>query len=246
MSGATSGITHRRIAILSDSTNYLGVDGCRAGWFVVRIRAGAQPIIETMLVGDFAAVLALRPAPRFVAVDMPIGLLKTASPGGRRCDQEARSLLGPRRSSVFSPPLRGHLSAKDWSEVSGISKQSFHLLPKIREVDSSMTASRQRRVRETHPELAFCNLNGAPMRFPKRTIEGQRERLKVLQTAISDVEEVYRNALAQFRRSQVARDDILDALILAVVAKGMATGGARRVPRRPPRDSQGLLMEIWS
>ena len=246
MSGAISAITHCTIAIMSDSENYLGVDGCRAGWFVVRIRAGAVPIVETMLLGDFAAVLALRPSPRFVAVDMPVGLLTTANPGGRRCDQEARSLLGPRRSSVFSPPLRGHLSATEWSEVSGISKQSFNLLPKIREVDNSMTASRQQRIRETHPELAFCNLNGAPMTFPKRTIQGQRERLKVLQMAVGDVEKVYRDALAQFRRSQVARDDILDALVLAVVAKGMAAGSARRLPRRPSRDSRGLFMEIWS
>ena len=231
---------------MSDSASYLGVDGCRAGWFVVRIRAGAEPIVETMLLGDFAEVLALRPAPRFVAVDMPIGLLAKASPGGRSCDQEARALLGPRRSSVFSPPLRGHLCAKDWSEVSGISKQSFHLLPKIREVDRCMTASRQQRVRETHPELAFANLKGAPMTFPKRTTEGQQERLKALQVAIPDVQKVYRDALGQFRRSQVARDDILDALVLAVVATGMATGAAKRLPRRPLRDSRGLLMEIWS
>lgn len=231
---------------MSDSASYLGVDGCRAGWFVVRIRGGAEPIVETMLLGDFAAVLALSPAPRFVAVDMPIGLLATASPGGRSCDQEARALLGPRCSSVFSPPLRGHLGAKDWSEVSGISKQSFHLLPKIREVDSCMTASRQQWVRETHPELAFANLKGVPMTFPKRTADGQRERLQTLQVAIPDVQKIYRSALEQFRRSQVARDDILDALVLAVVAQGMADGVSRRLPRRPVRDARGLLMEIWS
>tara|TARA_R110002072_G_scaffold228234_16_gene385539 strand:- start:14191 stop:14886 length:696 start_codon:yes stop_codon:yes gene_type:complete len=231
---------------VSERSTFLGVDGCRAGWFVVRVAAGDDAAPEAMLLDDFASVLAVRPAPHFVAVDMPIGLLATATPGGRNCDQAARGLLGPRRSSVFSPPLRGHLRAQTWSEVSGLSKQSFHLLPKIREVDDCLTPSRQRRVRETHPELAFRSLTGAPMRHAKRTVEGQRERLLALQTTIPGVRAFYRRTLEQFLRRDVARDDILDALVLAVVAKRMANGVSQCLPLRPVHDARGLRMEIWS
>ncbi|MFT4843198.1 MAG: putative RNase H-like nuclease [Planctomycetota bacterium] len=231
---------------MSELSTLLGVDGCRAGWFVVRLRAGNDPATEALLLKDFAAVLALQPEPCFVAVDMPIGLLAAAHPGGRSCDQAARALLGPRRSSVFSPPLRGHLQAHAWSEVSGLSKQSFHLLPKIREVDDCMTPSRQSRVREAHPELAFCNLTGAPMRFAKRTSEGQQERLAALEAEIPSARSIYHRALQQWLRRDVARDDILDALVLAVVAKRMANGTAQCVPQRPAHDPRGLRMEIWS
>lgn len=218
---------------------------------MVRVRAGTDPAPEAMLLHDFASVLALRPTPRFVAVDMPIGLLATANPGGRSCDQAARALLGPRRSSVFSPPLRGHLQAQSWSEVSGLSQQSFHLLPKIREVDDCMTPSRQNRVREAHPELAFRRLAGTPMRFAKRTTEGQQERLHALEAVVPGARTFYRRALQQWLRRDVARDDILDALVLAVVATRMASGAAQCVPQlrqaqQPAHDPRGLRMEIWS
>lgn len=234
---------------MNEPSTFLGVDGCRGGWLAVRIRTGGSDTPtapEALLLDDFAAVLALRPAPRFVAVDMPIGLLKIACEGGRSCDQAARALLGPRRSSVFSPPLRSHLKARDWSEVSGLSKQSFHLLPKIREVDKQMTPALQQRVRETHPELAFRNLSGEEMRFGKRTTEGQCERLLVLEAALPGAADCYRDSVAQFRRRDVARDDILDAMVLALVAQRMATGVARRVPMRPLLDARGLRMEIWA
>ena len=234
---------------MSDRASYVGVDGCRGGWFVVRLRDGERAgagTLDTLLLANFATVLALRPTPRFVAVDMPIGLLTIASKGGRSCDQAARALLGPRRSSVFSAPLRGHLRAQDWSEVSGLSKQSFHLLPKIREVDQQMTPALQRRVREAHPELAFHSLSGAAMQHGKRTIEGRCERLAVLAEAIPGAEACYRASLVQFRRREVARDDILDAMVLAVVAQRMATGAASCVPQQPMLDARGLRMEIWA
>jgi predicted RNase H-like nuclease len=78
-----------------------GVDGCPDGWVVA---------LEDLDSGDltsgwgvtFALALALPQHPRVIAVDIPIGLLSAAQPGGRGCDREARKLLGKRGSSVFS------------------------------------------------------------------------------------------------------------------------------------------------
>src|SRR5262245_52012138 len=88
-----------------------GVDGWRGGWLVV-LAAAATPAnrplrMSTRLCAAFEQVLALPERPLSVAVDMPIGLLDRAAPGGRGCDRDARSALGrPRASSVFSPPTR--------------------------------------------------------------------------------------------------------------------------------------------
>ena len=80
-----------------------------------------------------------------VAIDIPIGL---PDEGSRRCDLEARKLIGPRRSSVFPAPFRSVLGALTYEDaaarcraVSGksLSLQAFGILPKIAEVDRLMT-----------------------------------------------------------------------------------------------------------
>lgn len=231
----------------------LGVDGCRAGWFVVRATVVDDPAecgLSGMLVERFADVLELRPAAKFVAVDMPIGLPAVRRVGGRECERLARAALGPRKSSVFSTPARRVLHARKWAEVrgEGLSKQAFHLLPKIREVDAVITPARQRRVRETHPELAFCRLAGHPMRHRKRTALGHAERRAVLRRVFPPraVAAVVRAAAASHRRSEVAPDDVLDALVLAAAARRMCHREAVCLPARPPRDPRGLAMAIWS
>jgi predicted RNase H-like nuclease len=82
-----------------------GVDGCRAGW----IAAFARPQggeVRLRVVPRFAEVTAAREAPAIIAVDIPIGLPEQARRGGRTADNVARSLLGARKSSVFSVPSR--------------------------------------------------------------------------------------------------------------------------------------------
>jgi len=101
-----------------------------------------------------------------VAIDVPIGLPEA---GDRACDRSARRLLGvPRASSVFPAPCRAALSGSTYAEAcllneaacgSRISRQTFNILPKIREVDGLMTPILQLRVRECHPELVFALLS---------------------------------------------------------------------------------------
>lgn len=124
-----------------------------------------------VVVPTFTDVLALTGGP--VAVDMPIGLPEA---GRRACDGLARARLGPRRSSVFPVPVRSALAATSFAEVTGLSIQGWHLVPKIREVDACW----EPRVVECSPELSFAVLAGAPMAHSKRTPEGRAERLAVL------------------------------------------------------------------
>jgi predicted RNase H-like nuclease len=50
-------------------------------------------------------------------------------------------------------------------------------------------------------------------------------------------------ALGRFKRKDLARDDILDAIVLAVSAK-YSVKSIQTVPADPPRDKKGLPMEI--
>src|SRR5581483_1101280 len=128
---------------------------------------------------SFKDVLNLTPAPKVIAIDIPIGLLDSPQIGGRECDREARRLLKhPRASSVFSPPIRKILPARQFSRALGISIQAFGILPKIREVDEQMRPELQGRVHEAHPELSFYHLAGRAMQYNKKTPEGREERLR--------------------------------------------------------------------
>lgn len=78
-----------------------GADGCKAGWAVV-LREVKSRKMEVRLVSRIAGVLRWKPAPEILCVDIPIGLLDRAVPGGRDCDKAARALLGqPRGDQRF-------------------------------------------------------------------------------------------------------------------------------------------------
>ena len=225
-----------------------GVDGCPAGWLVVCLAPQTQePVVR--LCPDFDAVLALRPRPDRIAIDIPIGLLDERQAGGRECDRLARRRLPGRTSSVFSPPVRGLLGATRYGQVRGhgLSIQAFGILAKIREVDRLMTPALQGRVYEAHPELAFRSLAGAPMRHSKKTPAGREERLRALERLASfrTVRALLDTVATRYRRAQVGLDDCLDACVLAWLAGRIGVGAAQRLPAEPPLDAKGLRMEIW-
>lgn len=208
-------------------TTVAGVDGCRAGWAVAL--ADGATIIDVRVVPRFDDVLAI--GGEAIAVDMPIGLPDV---GPRACDVEARRRLGRRRSSVFPAPLRPMLEASTYADalaIAGLSKQAFHLLPKIREVDAAMTPRRQRTVVEAHPELCFARRIGAPCRAPKRTAEGRAERRAVIGF---DLDRPPPGA---------AWDDVLDACVLVDTARRLLSGDVERLGDGA-RDARGLRCEI--
>ncbi len=236
-----------------------GVDGCRGGWCVAmavqketmspRGRRPRLTLLNLFVVDDFAAVISTTQHCEMVCVDIPIGLSNGPQP--RRCDRQARKLLGrPRAASVFFVPPRQCLAADDYETASQIclrqggrklSTQSFALLKKIRQVDRLMTPFLQKRLRETHPELCFRALNGnQPVKYNKKTVAGCQLRLKLLQTVIANVPKV----LARTPPSGWAVDDALDAIVAAWAAAQMLAGRARSLPEDPPLDARKLAMEI--
>jgi predicted RNase H-like nuclease len=213
------------------------------------------PSHRLLVCRDCDEVLTLKPRPVVVVVDIPIGLLDRYQPGGRVCDQEARRLLGPRRSSVFSPPIRPALRAATYAQARRfhLSRQTFGIVPKIREADQMMTPARQKSIHESHPESAFLSLAGEPMKHNKKRLPGRLERLKGLKRASEStscrlferIEAFFEIDQRRFPRRGVAMDDILDAYAMLWVAFRIRHGRADRLPADPPRDAKGLRMEIW-
>ena len=199
------------------------------------------------------------PGPSVIAVDMPIGLPERVGPGGRGPEREVRRLLGERQSSVFAVPSRAAVMEDDYRRSCDValatseppkkvSKQCFHLFPKIREIDRLMT-----------PGARSARLRGAPR---ARLLAAQR---RAADGAAEEGEEpaVRRRASTSVRRCSsrhgydrafldqplprgVGRDDLLDAAALALTATRIANGEGRSFPARPERDGKGLRMAIWA
>lgn len=230
---------------------YIGVDGCRAGWFMVGLdEEDSNAFTLLHRIDELDAYLATA---QCILIDIPIGLLRQETQE-RACDKQARKILGrPRGSSVFAAPSRCALHCKTYQAANarnractgrGLSRQCFGILAKIREVDTYLeTLERRRKIHEMHPEVCFWALNqNIAMRHNKKTLEGFAERLVVLTRYYRQAEAAIASALQHYPRSLLARDDIVDALVGAVTARhGQALC---RVPDNPAQDEKGLVMEI--
>ena len=230
----------------------IGVDGCPAGWFFVALEPSGRSrwgIVRTL--ADLAGETS---EPARIFVDIPIGLLD--GPGPRECDRVARRALGRRRaSSVFPAPARPVLDAVDYEDAKrrsrdatgkALSRQAFAILHRCREVDGLLRgdAKARRIVREIHPEVCFWAFAGRrPMEHNKKTEEGFRERIELLERFRPSAEREIEDMLRQFKRKEVGRDDAVDALAAAVTAAAPAAA-LRTLPPQPHEDRTGLRMEM--
>lgn len=250
MSITPSGGDARRTQAAS-GTAY-GVDGCSAGWFYFALAPRREPdwgVVETV-----EELVAGADDSDRIFVDIPIGLPDGAE--GRLCDKEARKRLGaPRASSVFPSPVRAALAAETYEEAKRISqeasgkqlsRQTFAIVPKIREVDKLLRANARARriVREIHPEICFWAFAGGnPMRHNKKTGVGFLERLALLQRLRPSAGWDSGRIRGECRRRELADDDILDAMAAAVTATADLRA-LRTLPELPAKDSFGLPMEM--
>ena len=238
-------------------SEFVGVDGCPYGWFGVGFNASGE--YELKKFSSFAGLVEHYAAAELILVDMPIGLPE--GPAKRPCDPEARKALGPpRASSVFPAPTRQateylvrnpgnkHCAKAVQRKITmkSLAIQTLAIMPKIAEVDRVMLA-RQPKVREVHPEICFWALNNRhSMRFSKKKLEGIEERLCVLERVEPKARSIYKAGYDNFYRKDVARDDILDALVAAVTAYRGWPDQLQVFPKNnaPERDGRGLPMEM--
>ncbi|GEM_PF-105693 len=233
--------------------NYVGVDGCPGGWFYVALdddegyKLGIAP--------KFRDLFHSFPDAGLVLVDIPIGL-RDEGPLERLCDTEARKILKGRASSVFPAPCRAALSVLDYRKASSVnykltgrrlSKQSWYIMDKIRDVDEAIRTQPDRaspRVRETHPEVCFWALNsGKAMAHYKKTADGIAGRIEVLGNLLPTSSQLIEKATREYGRKKVGIDDIIDAMALAITAK-FGYDKLSTIPDVPEIDSTGLPMEM--
>ena len=198
-----------------------GVDGCCDGWVIAEresSRSVAVRVVERL-------AEAIAPAD-VVGIDMPIGL---PDEWHRAADIAARRYVSPRGSTVFPTPPRTLLACTTYEQVNtvaraqfgkGVPRQTWHLFPKITEVDTLarrlLVEPSCTRLVEIHPECSFRALTGRVL-ASKHTAEGIFERTEALRAVVGDAVDT---------RPRGARpDDVLDALAVLWSAERFSRGG---------------------
>ncbi|EDK26652.1 hypothetical protein VSWAT3_09148 [Vibrionales bacterium SWAT-3] len=233
---------------------YIGIDGCKAGWIAWIVSDAQAPVFKVVkaldeLASDLAGSTAL--------IDMPIGFSDAQTPD-RLCDKAARRFLTSKRgSSVFPVPCREAVYQADYIAACNanvqqlgkkFSKQTWGIVPKIRELDKLIDDHPHLSIRESHPEVVFAALKGEPLTFSKRTQEGKEERLSIIQQLAPQWCEGLALAISNTKRKDVAIDDIYDAFILMLIAYHAPTLACLpelfQIGGKADKDQNGRVREI--
>jgi len=243
---------------------FVGVDWASRGWLAVAIEGGEwtarmHPSIHSVWFDHRDA--------ESVLVDIPIGLPESER---RECDRGAKEFLGPDRArSVFWTPCRDAVERDTYAAAKranrealgdGLSTQAWGLVPRIREVDRFLRDTDDARgvVAESHPEVCFASFaaGSLPSKHDDGGLDARRETLEATDASAAGVydrfvEEHIEGQPAWARRiGESNRDDLLDAMALALTAKAGADGFERTLDPASdgaasvPRDSEGLPMRI--
>lgn len=216
---------------------FIGIDGTPGGWVAVYLDdEGRSDFQYACYVDDL-----LRCDHDRAMIDIPIGLPQSAY---RRCDIEARKLVGSRvflgaRWGVWD--FENHKEANEsyWAAGDrGISIQLWSIRDKLQEVNTQITQTRQLKLLETHPELVFHRLTGQVLPGKKSSV-GRDQRCAILRAnGIDQID----HWLKRRRGTPIRSDDLIDAAACALVARqyvGKLPSGVDET------DHRGIRMEIW-
>lgn len=228
-----------------------GVDGCPAGWLMVKYVSGT---FYYQIHQHFDELASANPNLARILIDIPVGLASPRYP--RTIDQKLRKQLGRRSSTVFNTPVRAAIYAPNFRGARSVNKQltgkslsiqSLHLIDKIKQVDQYLmkAVSKTPKIYESHPELCFKSLNqGNTLLSKKTTKEGLRDRLSLLCSYEPSIKYHYQDIITGTLRKRVRRDDIIDAFCLCLINKMALHKKLQFLSDEHVKDEQGIEIKI--
>ena len=225
-----------------------GIDGSKGGWVCVsgyennfkELKFEKLKEFNDIKSKDFDLVL----------VDIPIGLDIDLKKGGRIVDKLARKELLTNKSSIFNAPSRLVLEAKNYEEANkinknkgmGLSKQSWNLVKKIKEVDDFIRNSNKTIIFESHPEIIFQVMKRDKVSTKKKNDEGIIERRNLLEK--NGFNKVFLERNLSAKDSFYKKDDFIDACSLFWSANRAIAKTEVKIPNDIVLDSEGIIMQI--
>jgi len=214
-----------------------GIDGCRFGWVVAEEKTKGHLSIQLIESLNYLESVISKKA--IAGIDIPLAIHKK---GFRMADAEARVLLKSRASTIFSAPAKETLLSDNYNDACAInesicgkkiSKQSWFLFSKIKEARTIFCQAHKKiKLYEVHPELSFMAMNDMRViELGKKTDEGFKMRHKLVKKLFSKFD--FEQTRANFKRCDVADDDILDAIAVLWSTQKIVANIASYVPKKP-------------
>lgn len=234
--------------------SFVGVDGCKEGYVAVNI---TDDSFNIDIFKSIEEICFKYRESKSVIIDMPIGLPENEK--DIRPEAYARKILSSRASCVFNVPCRQAVYKNEYHEANeinkrilgkGLSKQSFAIFNKIREIDEFLhkESGFKNKIIEGHPEVCFAMLNynegsNKPIYENKKTKEGIQKRLDLLEKYYDKTREIENMIFSDSKLSKI-KDDVIDALCLAVVGRLGIKNGFKTLPENPMKDDRGIEMQM--
>ena len=225
-----------------------GIDGSHAGWISVIRQIDKANYYKLVFSKDLSVLCNDRI--NLALIDMPVGLDKKIFTGGRIVDKLARKKLIKRKSSIFNAPSRLTLKAKNYQEANkinkkqglGLSKQSWNLIPKIKELEILMQQDNRPLIFESHPEISFQEMNNKELNYSKKERLGIEERKKILESNGFEIE--FLNKHLREKNRNFKHDDFLDACAISWSALRVSKNKNKNIPEKGVKDEKGILMQM--
>lgn len=226
----------------------VGIDWMKGYWLAAEMRGEEVSLHQYKNIADTCDAYVHADA---VLIDIPIGLPEDVGEDLLRPDRVARAMLSPKRKpSIFPVPCRQAVYAEDEAAAKqlnadildrNMSQQAYGFTKMIRQVDAYLQENPtwKNRLLESHPEVAFQLLNnGIGLLHSKHSEAGMEERIGILRRhGVDPVPLLTEVSLKQ-------REDVLDALCLALSAQLGCQYGFRTIPNQASCDKQGIHMKM--
>ena len=239
---------------MSKSIQVAGIDGCKNGWVAVSLSTKGAIIVQEQTFSTFMEHLHGADA---ILIDMPIGLARNKEEAAHRPEKLARKFIPGKGASIFNAPSEQAAFCTTYGDANamnhhilgkGLSKQSYHICSKIREVDTYVKRhpSHAKILMESHPEVCFAHLHPdkEPILENKKSPIGQEKRLMLLKSYAPEVVSMVEQTLASSSELRKITDDVIDAACLAIVAKYGIEEGFQTIPETPHENSHGMPMQM--
>ena len=225
-----------------------GVSPCPAGWLVLPGRIAGVTVVaeEAFVLPTLAEVLDYRPKFDFAGVNIPFGYPEYPNLQYRRCDKEARALLGwPQRVSVHPVPSRAALFAKSRKEALAIepwlTRNDFRHFRWMKEAATEIQPFHGRSFYSGSAALSFMHMNGdQPLRSNPHHDDGVSERLSLIREKLPGVDDV----VMRMPPDGAGQVHMLEAAAMLWTARRASGRAVARVPAEPEWDDAGIRVEI--
>ena len=209
------------------NNNIFGIDASRHGWVLSSLDTVGE--LSLSFIDDLIYYFQdYKEA--FILIDMPIYLPESIQNYPRTSEVLAKKYLGKKHGSIFYAPLYQWLDMH-YVEINNfcsnfnkpkLSKQSYNLFKKIKEVQSFLHINPHISIYEGHPE---CYFNHHLIHHPKKSIKGIIERFSLLKNTFPSTDSVVQSFVENY--SHVSIDDCLDSISMLITMKSIMDDSAR-------------------